>query len=199
MRGDVAIALFVVAAATLIFAIQSALTAATYQTSPTDRMALLPQARHDDSWLLLMRSEQWDESRIAIVYRRHTRWAFNTGIVSFLSGLTIALLPAPSDGSWPRTVAVVIAAAATVLEVLVWIRRPRALLNLLMPQPSTGQQRRVEDHDRGMAYVAPHELRRILYSNASTPMPGPGETVTVASAGLHDLLHGLAAERQKVG
>ncbi|MDQ1743314.1 MAG: hypothetical protein QOE23_1653, partial [Pseudonocardiales bacterium] len=168
-----------------------------YQTSPTDRMAFLPQARHDDAWLLLMRSQQWDESRIALAYRRRTRWAFNAGIASFLSGLTMALIPGPSDGNWPRTVAVVIAAAAAVLEMLLWIGRPRLLVHLLMPQSVTGQQQRAGSSESGMAYIAPHELRRTLYDDASIPMPGPGDTVTVASAGLHDLLRGLAAERQK--
>lgn len=186
LRGDIAIGLFAAAAAVLIFAIQSALTAATYQTSPTDRMASMPQACQDDAWLLHMRSQQWSESRIADRYRRSTRVAFNTGIVLFLSALTAALLPEPGGWAWPRTIAVIITVAAAVLEVLLWTRWPRRLVNHLMPLPDYEEQLSTKERNSEMPEISRQELRLILYGDAA---PADfGDSVTVPSPQVRELL-----------
>ncbi len=136
-RGDLAVLAFTVSSALLIFAIQAALTAASWQVPPAERLAMVPESRTDGAVLQQVRNEQWLDERVAYRHRGLFEHAYNNGIVAFLLGLVAVLLPGPGGWTWPRALAVGVAAAAATVEVVLSRRWPPTLLRRLSPTRRT--------------------------------------------------------------
>jgi hypothetical protein len=133
VRVDVAIAAFAVAAGLLIFTVQAAIAASRYQVSPTDRLAWTPEAAVAPEWLGWLRDAQWRDEELARRYRARARFAYNAGILAFLTGLVAVLVPDPGEWRPGRIVAVVAAGFVLAIELLLVTGRPRTLSSALLP------------------------------------------------------------------
>src|SRR3712207_6838689 len=136
LRGDIAVLAFALAAALLIFAIQAALNASMYQTSPADRLAWWPEVRTNTSVADQVRRDQWLEAATAKKYRTRTRWTYNLGIIAFLAGLLAALVPGPGTWNAVRIATLSVIGLAIFVELIGTVERPVFLLRLLSPARS---------------------------------------------------------------
>jgi hypothetical protein len=126
------IAFFAAASVCLLNALQLSAIALGYWASPSQRLDYYPEARFDDKALAKVRDRQWQETRVRLRYVRHAGNLYNAGLVGFLVGLMLILVPDdPWPWPWVSIITVLVVALAIVLE-LVWAisgsRRPRWLL-----------------------------------------------------------------------
>jgi hypothetical protein len=163
MRGDLAIAAFTGAAGLLVFAIQAALIAASYQVSPADRMAWIPESKLSDKAMNQLRVNQWRDEAIARRHRGIARTTYNLGILSFLLGLVAVLIPEPGRWTWPRIVAIVTAAIAVALETVLVTGWPDVLRRALSPssEDATREQQRVQELQP--PEISKQALRKLLF------------------------------------
>ena len=110
-----------------------------------------------------LRRNQWRDEAIARRHRRLARATYNLGILSFLLGLVAVLIPTPGQWTWPRIVAVVIAALAVAVETILVIERPDALRRVLAPshEDASREQQRVQEQQPPT--LSEHALRKLLF------------------------------------
>lgn len=138
-RGDVAIMSLSLAAALLLFAMQSALAGQQLSMPPDKRAAQVPEAREYPEYMQRLRLDQWQEQRAADVLFDRTRWLYNTGIVAFCSGLVATIQPAPGEWTIFRVVAMLAASLSCAAELVLTIGWPKGLANVLLPvSPRSG-------------------------------------------------------------
>jgi hypothetical protein len=133
LHNDLAIMSFSLAAVLLILAIQAGLTAAMYQATPAMRIEWEPEARIDDIVAQKVRQEQWADEELAMLYRKRVRYEYNLGIIAFLIGLVIVLIPHPWSWSVPRLVGIGAAVIVVVLEIIGLLGKPVAIHRRIAP------------------------------------------------------------------
>jgi hypothetical protein len=146
-----ATASFALAAGLMVFALQLTATALGYAATPSERLDYTPEAASKRDVLKLIRVRQWQEMELRAKYSTRARFCYNGGLLAFLSGLGLILVP-HSAWPWPwgRVAAVAVISISLVVEAI-WIlsnaKRPRWLL------PSSSDV--VPDHldDEGAKYL----------------------------------------------
>jgi hypothetical protein len=180
LRGDGALIAFAAAAGLLVYTIQLSVTAARHQVSPADRLAWIPEARLDDDWLNWLRDNQWRDEALAERQRARARVSYNGGILAFLAGLVLVLVPGPGDWRLARVLA--LAAAGTVLlaELVLLAEHPRLVRSALSPT--------IDDLEEGWLWSSPVTtppvdavlLRRLVVGEAAQPDPAELDRVLAA-------------------
>jgi hypothetical protein len=95
-----AIAVFAVAAALLLNSLQFSATALAYAATPSERLDYVPEATSNAGLLGVIRRRQWEEMDLRGRYIRRARFCYNTGLLAFLGGLGLIIVPHGS-GPWP--------------------------------------------------------------------------------------------------
>jgi hypothetical protein len=127
-----AIALFAIGAALLVYALQFSSTALSYAATPSDRLDYNPEAALVPEVLQVVRKRQWEEMELRAKYTVRAKYCYNLGLMAFLGGLGLILVP---HQAWPwplgRVVGVFVVGASLIVEAL-WTlfdgRRPKFLL-----------------------------------------------------------------------
>jgi hypothetical protein len=130
--SDWAIAIFTTGAVLLVYAMQFSTTALGYAATPSDRLDYSPEAASEPDILRVVRMRQWEEMELRAKYTLRTKYCYNLGILAFLSGLGLIIVP---DHSWPwpwgRFVSIAVVVASIIIEATWFLsdaKRPRWLL-----------------------------------------------------------------------
>jgi hypothetical protein len=114
-----AIALFAISATLLVYAMQFSATAIGYSATPSDRLDYGPEAPHDPQVLRAIRRRQWEEMELRAKYVVRTKHCYNLGLIAFLGGLGLIIVP---NHSWPwpwgHLVGVFVVVVSIVIEIL---------------------------------------------------------------------------------
>lgn len=152
--SDWATALFAIAAAFLVYAVQFSATAIGYAATPSERLDYSPEAAFSPEILRVIRNRQWEEMELRAKYTTRTKYCYNFGLLAFLGGLGLLLVP---HHAWPwplgRLLGVTVVSISLIIEVM-WIlsnaQRPKWLL------PTTSRISPDELPDEGAKYLFNH-------------------------------------------
>lgn len=132
-----ATALFALAAALFIFAVQLSAKALGYAATPSERLDYNPEAASITEVLKLIRKQQWVEMELRHKYSTRARYCYNVGLLAFLSGLGLILVPHSSwPWPWGRVAGVAIVSISLLVEII-WTVSNASGLRLLLPGSST--------------------------------------------------------------
>jgi len=127
-----AVALFAISATLLVYAMQFSASLVGYSATPSDRLDYNPEAAHDPRILRAIRRRQWEEMELRRRYTVRTRHCYNLGLIAFLSGLGLILVPNhPWPWPWGHFVGVSVVSVSIMVEILWAISnatRPKWLL-----------------------------------------------------------------------
>jgi hypothetical protein len=84
--SDWAIALFAIAAALLVYAMQFSAMALGYAAAPSDRLDYSPEAAFKPDILRVIRARQWEKMGLRAKYTDRTKYCHNFGLLAFLGG-----------------------------------------------------------------------------------------------------------------
>jgi hypothetical protein len=133
-----AIAVFALAAAFLLNSLQFSATALGYGATPSERLDYVPEAASNNEILGIIRKRQWEELDLRTRYIRRARFCYNTGLLAFLGGLGLIIVP---HRSWPwpagQLIGVIAVGLSLVFEAL-WIFSSARWPKLLFPRASKG-------------------------------------------------------------
>jgi hypothetical protein len=132
-----AVALFTTAAVLLVYALQFSSTALGYAATPSDRLDYSPEAASEPGILRVVRRRQWEEMELRAKYTFRTKHCYNLGLLAFLCGLGLIIVPQDSwPWPWGRFVGVAAVSLSVIIEVM-WVlsdaKRPRWLLPTSSP------------------------------------------------------------------
>lgn len=152
--SDWAIALFAIAAALLVYAVQFSATTLGYSATPSERLDYNPEAAFKPNILRVIRNRQWEEMELRAKYTARARCCYNVGLLAFLGGLGLILVPHHGwPWPWGRFVGVAVVGISLIIEVM-WIlsnaQRPKWLL------PTTSPISPDELPDEGAKYLFTH-------------------------------------------
>jgi hypothetical protein len=132
-----ATALFALAAALLIFAVQLSAKALGYAATPSERLDYNPEAASIPEVLKLIRRRQWEEMELRAKYSTRARFCYNGGLLAFLSGLGLILVPHSSwPWPWGRVAGVAIVSISLLVEII-WTASNGSWPRWLLPGSST--------------------------------------------------------------
>jgi hypothetical protein len=118
-----AIALFAVAAVLLVYAMQFSATALGYAATPAERLDYNPEAAFEPDILRVVRKRQWEEMELRAKYTVRTKYCYNFGLLAFLGGLGLILVPHHAwPWPWGQFVGVAVVSVSLIIEVM-WILR----------------------------------------------------------------------------
>lgn len=152
--SDWATMLFAIAAVFLIYAVQFSATALGYAATPSERLDYSPEAAFKPDILRVIRARQWEEMELRAKYTARAKYCYNFGLLAFLCGLGLLLVPHHSwPWPWSRFVGVTVVSISLIIEVM-WIasdaRWPKWLL------PTTSLKSPDELPDEGAKYLFTH-------------------------------------------
>jgi hypothetical protein len=132
-----AIALFAISATLLVYAMQFSATAIGLAATPSDRLDYNPETAFDSEILRIIRERQWEEMELRAEYTRRTKYCYNAGLLAFLSGLGLILVPHHAwPWPWGRFFGVLVVGVSIIIE-LFWTmsdaERPKWLLPTSCP------------------------------------------------------------------
>jgi len=135
--SDWATALFAIAAVSLVYAVQFSATVLSYAATPSERLDYSPEAAFKPDILRVIRARQWEEMELRAKYTVRTKYCYNFGLLAFLGGLGLLLVPHHSwPWPWGRLVGVIVVSISLIIEVM-WIasnaRWPKWLLPTMSP------------------------------------------------------------------
>ena len=132
-----AVGLFAISAALLVYAMQFSTTAVGYAATPSDRLDYNPEAAFEPEILHTIRKRQWEEMELRAKYTVRTKYCYNLGLLAFLSGLGLILVPNdPWPWPWGRFAGVFVVGISLIIEILWTIsdgKRPKWLLPTSSP------------------------------------------------------------------
>lgn len=127
-----AIAMFAIAATLLVYAMQFSTTALGLAATPSHRLDYNPEASSDPEILRIVRRRQWEEMELRAKYTFRTKYCYNFGLLAFLSGLGLILVPHHAwPWPWGRFMGIVVVSVSLIIEMLWTVfdgKRPRFLL-----------------------------------------------------------------------
>jgi hypothetical protein len=130
-----AITLFALSAALLLNTLQFSAAALSYGATPSERLDYNPEASSEIKVLRVVRQRQWEEMDLRTRYLNRARFSYRAGLIAFLAGLGLVIVP---HQSWPwpigRLAGVIVIGLALLFEVL-WIF-PNVRLTWLLPRDS---------------------------------------------------------------
>lgn len=152
--SDWATALFAIAAALLVYAVQFSATALGYSATPSDRLDYSPEAAFKPEILRVIRDRQWEEMELRAKYTARAKYCYNFGLLAFLGGLGLLLVP-HQDWPWPwgRLVGVTVVSISIIIEVM-WILSDARWPKWLLPTTSSIPPHELPDH--GAKYLFTH-------------------------------------------
>jgi hypothetical protein len=152
--SDWATALFAIAAVSLVYAVQFSASALGYAATPSERLDYSPEAAFKPDILRVIRKRQWEEMELRAKYTARTRGCYNIGLLAFLGGLGLLLVPHHAwPWPWGRFVGVAVVGISLIIE-LMWI-----LSNAQWPKwllPTTNPILPDELPDEGAKYLFTH-------------------------------------------
>src|SRR5215471_1393632 len=152
--SDWATALFAIAAALLVYAVQFSATALGYAATPSDRLDYSPEAAFKPEILRVIRARQWEEMELRANYTDRTKFCYNLGLLAFLGGLGLLLVP---NHSWPwpwgRLIGVTVVGISIIIEVM-WVLSNAGWPKWLLPTTSTISPDELPDE--GAKYLFTH-------------------------------------------
>lgn len=132
------IAVFAVAAALLLNSLQFSATTLAYAATPSERLDYVPEATSNTGLLGVIRRRQWEELDLRTRYIRRARFCYNTGLLAFLGGLGLIIVPHRS-WPWPAGQLIgVIAIGVSLLFEALWILSNARWPKWLFPRASKG-------------------------------------------------------------
>jgi hypothetical protein len=158
-----AIALFAIAAALLLNALQFSATALGYAATPTERLDYNPEAASNSEILHIVRVRQWEEMDLRARHMKRARYSYNAGLFAFLGGLGLIIVP-QQDWPWPagRLIGVIAIGLSLILEAL-WVFSNARWPRWLLPSTSTAEAPHLPDE--GTDYLFGDPLREEIASN----------------------------------
>lgn len=133
--ADWAVAAFAIAAGLFVYAIQFSAAGMGYAVAPGDRLSWTPEATIDESELQRARRLQAVDAVLFDEYSGRANYCYEYGLIAFLAGLLLLLVPA----HWTvlRGIPVIVVGAALALEIA-WSRirhldRTNTLRRILLP------------------------------------------------------------------
>jgi MFS family permease len=167
-----ATALFALAAVLLVYALQFSATALGYSATPSERLDYSPEAASKPEILRVIRNRQWEEMELRAKYTSRTKYCYNFGLLAFLAGIGLLLVPHQRwPWPWGLFVGVIIVGASLIVEVM-WIfsnaQRPKWLLPTASPTPPD---------------TLPDEGASYLFGYANGPVVQPPDRTSSPPAG----------------
>jgi hypothetical protein len=124
-----ATASFAIAAALFLYAVQFSGVALGFAATPSERLDFNPEAAFRPDVLQVVRKRQWEEMELRARYQSRARYSYNFGMLAFLVGLGLILVP-EGGTHWPpgRLIGAAVVTIALVIEAL-WavFERPKFL------------------------------------------------------------------------
>jgi hypothetical protein len=158
-----AIAVFAVAAALLLNSLQFSATALAYDATPSERLDYVPEATSNTELLGVIRKRQWEELDLRGRYIRRARLCYNTGLLGFLGGFGLIIVP---HRSWPwpagQLIGVIAVGFALLFEAL-WIISNARWPKWLFPRASAGDP---PDPKPSEAYMLDEDASNLLFGGA---------------------------------
>ena len=152
--SDWATALFAMAAAFLVYTVQFSATALGYAATPSERLEYSPEAAFKPEILQVIRARQWEEMELRAKYTTRTKYCYNFGLLAFLGGLGLLLVPHHAwPWPWGRLIGVTIVSISLIIEIM-WITSNAGWPKWLLPTTSTISPDRLPDE--GATYLFSH-------------------------------------------
>jgi hypothetical protein len=158
-----AIALFALAAALLLNALQFSAAALGYAATPAERLDYNPEAASNTEILHIVRVRQWEEMDLRSRHMKRARYSYNAGLFAFLGGLGLIIVP-HQGWPWPagRLIGVIAVGLSLILEAL-WVFSDARWPRWLLPSTSTAEAPRLPDE--GTAHLFGDPVRDEIASN----------------------------------
>jgi hypothetical protein len=170
-----AIAMFALAAALLLNALQFSATALGYAATPSERLDYVPEAAANTHILGAIRRRQWEEASLRSRYLVSARFCYNFGLLAFLGGLGLIIVPR-SSWPWPagQFIGVAVVGMSIVFEIL-WVFSKARWPKSLFPRPSPGKPLVPKASKNGAPYMADEDARYLLFDGIRPEETGSGD------------------------
>jgi hypothetical protein len=169
-----AIAVFAVAAALLLNSLQFGATALGYGATPSERLEYIPEVTSNTGLLGVIRKRQWEEMNLRTRYIRRARICYNTGLLAFLGGLGLIIVPR----SWPWPAGQLIGVIAVGLSLFfeaLWVFFNARWPKCLFPRASAGDPPGPEKSDAEHPYMPDEDASYLLFGGARPEGAGSGD------------------------
>lgn len=170
-----AIAAFSLAAALLLNALQFGAAALGYAATPSERLDYVPEVASDTKLLGKIRRRQWEELGLRERYIRRARFCYNAGLLAFLGGLGLIIVP---HRNWPWPVGQFIGVIAVGLSLLfeaLWILSNGKWPKWLFPRASAGDAPSPGRRADGSTYMQDTDAGDLLFGGARPKEPWSGD------------------------
>jgi hypothetical protein len=173
--ADYAIAAFALAAALLLNALQFSATALGYAATPSERLDYVPEATSNAAILGTIRRRQWEELSLRFRYIRRARFCYNTGLLAFLAGFGLIIVPG-SRWPWPagRLIGVIAVGLSLLFEAL-WIVSNARWPKWLFPRASAGDPPEPQTSEDEAPYMPDEDASNLLLGGARPETPWSGD------------------------
>jgi hypothetical protein len=152
--SDWAVGLFAIAAALLVYALQFSATAIGYAATPSERLDYSPEAELKPDILRVIRNRQWEEMELRAKYTTRTKYCYNLGLLAFLGGLGLLLVPHQAwPWPWGRLVGIIVMVISLIIEVM-WTLSNAKWPKWLFPTTSSISPDKLSDE--GAKYLFTH-------------------------------------------
>jgi hypothetical protein len=169
--SDWAIALFAIAAALLVYAVQFSATALGYAATPSDRLDYSPEAAFKPDILHVIRARQWEEMELRAKYTDRTKYCYNFGLLAFLGGLGLLLVPHQGwPWPWGRLIGVIVVSISIIIEFM-WILSNAGWPKWLLPTTSTISPDEMSDEGAKYLFTHPDTVGLQRLDRVSSALP----------------------------
>jgi len=170
-----AIAVFAVAAAFLLNSLQFSATALAYAATPSERLDYVPEASSNTEILGIIRRRQWEELGLRTRYIDRARFCYNSGLLAFLGGLGLIIVPHHS-WPWPAGQLIgVIAVAISLLFEALWIFSGARWPRWLFPRASIDDPPTPQTTANQAPYMPDQDASYLLFGGAHPETPRSGD------------------------
>jgi hypothetical protein len=137
-----------------VYALQFSATVLSYSATPSERLDYSPEAAFKPDILRVIRNRQWEEMELRAKYSTRTKYCYNFGLLAFLGGLGLLLVPHQAwPWPWGRLIGVIVVGISLIIEVT-WTFSDARWPNWLFP--TTSRTLPDELPDDGARYLFTH-------------------------------------------